>query len=187
MGVYASSGIEAIAALTAGSVRAVTEKHAPARWQAPVSAAKYNPELARATIVSIHPVDRAAPSASAANETTPRAVCSRCRRAAGFPAMSDAACGVLIVTASAFSPRTSTVLPKILVCPERRALLLVPVDPPLHRIEAGERQLIRARQQRRPAGQRGQQLPAHHLQAGSSVHQSRSPCDHVRLGQQIGV
>src|SRR5436190_9860492 len=101
MGVHASSGIEAIAAFTAGSIRAVTEKHAPARRQAPVNAAQYNPESARAMIVPVHPADRAAPSASAANEATPRAVFALPPRSR-VPAMSGAACGVLIVAASAF-------------------------------------------------------------------------------------
>ena len=39
MAVQASWGIAAIAAVTAGSIRAVTEKYAPARRQAPVNAA----------------------------------------------------------------------------------------------------------------------------------------------------
>jgi len=39
MAVHASSGIAAIAAATAGSSRAVTEKYAPARRHAPVNLA----------------------------------------------------------------------------------------------------------------------------------------------------
>ncbi len=40
MGVQAVSGMAAIAALTLGSIRTVTEKNAPARRTAPVNAAE---------------------------------------------------------------------------------------------------------------------------------------------------
>ena len=44
---------------------------------------------------------------------------------------------------------------------ERRALLLVPVDPLLHRVDVDERQHVLAGQQRGAAGQLGQQQPVH--------------------------
>jgi len=50
--------------------------------------------------------------------------------------------------------------------PEPRALLAVPVDPFLHRVDAGERQGVRAGQQRRLPGQFRQELPACLLQLG---------------------
>jgi len=102
--------MDAIAALTAGSIRAVTGKYAPARRQAPVNAAQYSPESARATIVPVHPAVTAVPIAPAVKPAAPRAVFAlppRCRVAA----TTGAASGVQIVAASAFSPRTSTVLP----------------------------------------------------------------------------
>jgi hypothetical protein len=43
---------------------------------------------------------------------------------------------------------------------ERRALLLVPVDPPLRRVDVDERQHAGAWQQRRLPGQLRQQVPA---------------------------
>jgi hypothetical protein len=61
-----------MARLTAGSIRAVTEKYAPLRRQAPVNAAPYNPESARATIVAAHPAARAVPIASAVKLAAPR-------------------------------------------------------------------------------------------------------------------
>jgi hypothetical protein len=81
-----------------------------------VNAAQYNPESARVTIVAVHPAARAVLIASAVNEAAPRAVFALPPRSR-VPAMTGAACGVLTVAASAFSPRTSTVLPEILVCP----------------------------------------------------------------------
>jgi hypothetical protein len=48
--------------------------------------------------------------------------------------------------------------------PEPGALLLVPVDPFLHRVDVNERQRARAGQHRRPPGQRDQELPARLLQ-----------------------
>ena len=48
--------------------------------------------------------------------------------------------------------------------PERRALLLVPVDPLLLRVDVDERERVRAGQQRRAAGQLRQELPARLLQ-----------------------
>ena len=48
--------------------------------------------------------------------------------------------------------------------PEPGALLLVPVDPFLHRVDVHERQHVLAGQQRRPAGQFRQQLAVHRLQ-----------------------
>jgi hypothetical protein len=50
--------------------------------------------------------------------------------------------------------------------PEPGALLLVPVDAFLHRVDVDERQRARAGQQRRPPGQRRQELPARLLQLG---------------------
>ena len=47
---------------------------------------------------------------------------------------------------------------------ERGALLGVPVDPPLHRVDIDERQLTGARQQRHHAGQLCQEIPARSLQ-----------------------
>ena len=111
--------------MTAGSIRAVTEKYAPARRQAPVNAAQYSPESARATIVPAHPADRAVPSASAAKLAAPRAVFALPPRSR-VPASTGAACGVLIAAASAFSPRTSTVFPEILVCPNAAPCLACP-------------------------------------------------------------
>ena len=63
----------AISAFTAGSIRAMTEKNAPARRQAPVNAAQYSPESARATIVPVHPTATAALIAPVVNEAAPRA------------------------------------------------------------------------------------------------------------------
>ena len=57
-------------------------------------------------------------------------------------------------------------LPLDLGVPEPRALLLVPVDPLLHRVDVDERQGVRAGQQRRPPGQFRQQLPGRLLQLG---------------------
>ena len=48
--------------------------------------------------------------------------------------------------------------------PERGALLAVPVDPFLHRVDIHEGQRVLAGQQRRPAGQLAQQLAVHRLQ-----------------------
>src|SRR5438552_13719355 len=101
-----------MARLTAGSIRAVTEKYAPARRQAPVNAAQYNPESARATTVPAHPADRAVPIASAVNEAAPREVFALPPRSR-VPAITGAACRVLTAAASAFSPRTRTVFPEI--------------------------------------------------------------------------
>src|SRR6516164_1340984 len=117
--------MDAIVVLTAGSIRAVTEKYAPARRQAPVNAAQYSPESARATIGPEHPAARAVPSASAVNDAAPRAVFALPPRSR-VPASTGAACGVLIVAASALSPRTSTVLPEILVCPNATPCLWCP-------------------------------------------------------------
>ena len=114
-----------IAAVTAGSIRAVTEKYAPARRQAPANAAQYNPESARATIVPAHPAARAAPIASAVKLAAPRAVFALPPRSR-VPAITGAATGVQMVAASAFSPRTSTVLPEILVCPNAAPCFLCP-------------------------------------------------------------
>ena len=50
--------------------------------------------------------------------------------------------------------------------PELRALLLVPVDPFLHRVDVDERQRARAGQQRRLPRQLRQELPARLLQLG---------------------
>ncbi len=103
----------------------MTEKCAPARRQAPVNAAQYNPESARATIIPAHPAPRAVPSASAVKLAAPRAVFALPPRSR-VPAITGPACGVLIVAASAFSPRTSTVFPEILVCPNAAPCFLYP-------------------------------------------------------------
>jgi hypothetical protein len=55
-------------------------------------------------------------------------------------------------------------LPLDLGVPELRSLLLVPVDPFLHRVDIDERQRARTGQQRRPPRQRGQELAAGLLQ-----------------------
>src|SRR5260370_33673816 len=102
--------MEAMARRPAGSIFAVTEKTAPGRRQAPVNAAQYSPESARATIVPAHPAARAVPSASAANDAAPRAVFALPPRSR-VPVSTGAACGVLIAAAPTFSPRTSTGLP----------------------------------------------------------------------------
>ena len=78
-----------------------------------------------ATIVPAHRAARAVPSASAANVATPRAAFALPPRSR-VPASTGASCGVLIAAASAFSPRTSTVLPWILVCPNAAPCFLCP-------------------------------------------------------------
>ena len=55
-------------------------------------------------------------------------------------------------------------LPLDLGVAELRALLLVPVDPLLHRVDVDERQGVRAGQQRRLPGQLREELPARLLQ-----------------------
>lgn len=65
----------------------------------------------------LHPVSRAVLIASAANRAAPRAEFAfppRSRTAA----ITGAPSGVEMVAASAFSPRTSRLLPWILVCPD---------------------------------------------------------------------
>jgi hypothetical protein len=57
-------------------------------------------------------------------------------------------------------------LPLDLGVPEPRALLAVPVDPLLHRVDVNERQHARAGQQRRLPHEPGQELPAGLLQLG---------------------
>ncbi len=64
----------------------------------------------------MRPAARAAPIAPAVKLAAPRAVFALSPRSL-VPAITGAATGVLMVTASAFSPRTSTVLPQILACP----------------------------------------------------------------------
>ena len=111
----------------------------------------------------MHPAARAVPMAPAAKLAAPRAE-------AAFPprsrvaAMTGADSGVLITAASAFSPRTSSDLALDLGVPEPGALLVVAVDPFLHRVDVHERQHVLAGQQRRTAGQLRQQLPVHRLQ-----------------------
>src|SRR5581483_8750922 len=58
----------------------------------------------------VHPVARAAPTASAANDAAPRAEAALPPRSPAA-AMTGAPSGVLIVAASAFSPQTSKLLP----------------------------------------------------------------------------
>ncbi len=73
----------------------------------------------------LHPVSRAVLTASAANPAAPRAefaVPPRSRTAA----ITGAPSGVQIVAASAFSPRTSRLLPWILVCPNPAPCLRCP-------------------------------------------------------------
>jgi hypothetical protein len=71
-------------------------------------------------------------------------------------AITGAASDVLMVAASAFSPRTSR-LSLDLRMPERRALLLAAIDAFLHGVDAGERHGAGAGQQRRAADQVCQQ------------------------------
>ena len=73
----------------------------------------------------VHPASRAVAMAPAAKLAAPRAE-------AAFPprsrvaAIADAASGVEMTAASTFSPRTSSDLPPILVCPNRAPCLLCP-------------------------------------------------------------
>ena len=73
----------------------------------------------------MHPASRAVPMAPAAKLAAPRAE-------AAFPprsrvaAITGADSGVLTTAASAFSPRTSRILPWILVCPNRAPCFLCP-------------------------------------------------------------
>ena len=67
-------------------------------------------------ISPVHPVSRAAATASAANPAAPRAELAVPPRSL-VAAITGAPSGVQIVAASAFSPRTSRDLPPILVCP----------------------------------------------------------------------
>ena len=117
----------------------MTEKCAPAAADAPATTARVEPR--------VHP-DHDRPGAPG----VPRGADAPRRRSGG------AAGGVRVAAAqpgggehrrgqrradraaSAFSPRTSTVLPWILVCPNG-ALLVMPVDPPLHRVDVHEGQL----------------------------------------------
>ena len=76
-------------------------------------------------ISPVHPVSRAAAMASAANRAAPRAELafpprSRVAAITGTPS------GVQMVAASAFSPRTSRLLPWILVCPNAAPCLRRP-------------------------------------------------------------
>ena len=109
-------------------------------------------------MVPVHPAARAALIASAAKAAAPRAEFALPPRSR-VPAMTGAACDVLIVAASMFSPRTSTVFREISVCPNAAPRFSCPVDSPLHRVYVHERELIRAGQQRRQAGHLRQQLP----------------------------
>jgi hypothetical protein len=63
-------------------------------------------------MVPVHPAARAALIASAAKAAAPRAEFALPPRSR-VPAMTGAACDVLIVAASMFSPRTSTVFREI--------------------------------------------------------------------------
>ena len=114
-------------------------------------------------ISPLHPVSRAVPMASAANPAAPRAEFAfppRSRAAA----ITGAPSGVQMVAASAFRPADQQALALDLGVPERGALLAVPVDPFLHRVDIDERQRVPAGQQRRPPGQLAQQQPVHRLQ-----------------------
>ena len=114
--VQACSGMAAMAAAILVSMFTVTENRAPPRRTAPQNAAEQYAESARTTISPVHPIARAVPMASAANRAAPRAefaVPPRSRVAA----ITGAPSGVQTVAASAFSPRTSSDLPWILVCP----------------------------------------------------------------------
>jgi hypothetical protein len=76
-------------------------------------------------MVQVHPASRAAASASDARLAAPlaeEALPPRSRTAA----ITGAACGVQTVAASAFSPRTSTVLPWIFVWPNAAPCFLCP-------------------------------------------------------------
>jgi hypothetical protein len=63
-----------------------------------------------------------------------------------------------MAAASAFSPGPAATCPGSSL-PQPGALLGVPVDPFLHRVDVNERQPARARQQRRPPGQLRQEPP----------------------------
>jgi len=78
--------VAAIAALTAGSRRAVTEKNAPWRRIAQQAPALQNAESMRTTIRPVHPATRAVVTASAANDAAPP-------RSRVLP-VTGAACGV---------------------------------------------------------------------------------------------
>ena len=107
----------------------------------------------------VQPQSRAVATAWAARLAAPRAE-------AAFPprslvaAITGADSGVLTTAASAFRPRTSSDFPGDLRVAEPRALLLVPVDAFLHRVDVDEREGARAGQQRRLPGQLREELPA---------------------------
>src|SRR5262249_3484966 len=116
MGVQAPSGMAPIAARTCGFIATVTEKNAPAARTAPHAADLHKAEPIRTTIVPVHPAARAVLTDPAAKDAAPRAefaVPPRSRVAA----ITGAPSGVLIVATSTFSPRTSRLLPWILVWP----------------------------------------------------------------------
>ena len=76
-------------------------------------------------IVPAQPHSRAVVMARAARLAAPRAEAALPPRSR-VAAITGAAIGVLMVAASAFSPRTSSDLPPILVCPNLAPCLLCP-------------------------------------------------------------
>src|SRR5258707_14722881 len=114
MAVHACPGIAAIAAFTAASSRAVTEKNAPARRGRPAHRGAVVAGVHPGHDDPGHPAARAVPIASASRLAAPRPVFALPPRSR-VAATTGAPCGVLTTAASAFSPRTSTVLPCILV------------------------------------------------------------------------
>ena len=73
----------------------------------------------------MHPVARAVPTDAVANDAAPRAEAALPPRSL-VAAITGAASGVLIVAASAFSPRTSRLFPWILVWPNAAPCFLCP-------------------------------------------------------------
>ena len=116
-------------------------------------------------IVPAQPQARAVAIARAARLAAPRAE-------AAFPprslvaAITGAASGVLIDGGERVQAPDQQRLALDLRVPEPGALLLVPVDPLLHRVDVDERESVRAGQQRRLPGQLRQELPARLLQLG---------------------
>ena len=95
--------------------------------------------------------------ACAARLAAPRADAAFPPRSLAAAITTGADSGVLDHGGQRISPRTSSDFPPIFVCPNLAPVLLMPVDPFLHRVDVNERQGARARQQRRPPGQRDQE------------------------------
>ena len=162
MGIQAESGIAAIAALTLGSVRTVTEKYAPARRTAPANAAEENAEPPA-------PPGSGAPRGAGGGHRCRgerRGAPRRSRVAAAQPGAGDHGCGQRRADrrGQRVQPPDQQAFPLDLRMAERRALLGAPVDTLLRRVDIKERHRVLAGQQRRPAGQIRQQQAAHLLQ-----------------------